>query len=438
MDFENVFYHIMLNSPTCKYLKSIVTTQTKFQLFSSNHDVAQTIAMSTESKCAVLFFDEIDALGQSRGDEGDGSGMNTGGGVDNSGRRILAELLIQMSNLSHDSKETDHHDSGEDEGECEDVSNDVDNENGENGIIYDEDVHITNESVTNCPDTEKCGEIQSSISLKDFENGDEGDTEKLESTKITDLELHTSPPISSVDTFDETLSCGLNDEEKTNVKIREEKHSRNDIHSHYHTPRSKPRVIVVAATNRPEDCDPALLRRFAVRVFVGLPTLRDRKRIIRRLLKGIDHSLTSSDLMQLANVTDGYSGSDLESLTKEAVMAPIRDCLRDAALLKAQARRRKKRNTKSPSSISEVKNPTSQKPSITCDDEEEDNKARELLLAKFSSLRPVSLNDFERAISFWMGDQEEGPNMDETNGSSASYRHQVHYDTSSSSEEEEN
>ena len=41
------------------------------------------------------------------------------------------------------------------------------------------------------------------------------------------------------------------------------------------------RIVVVAATNRPEDCDPALVRRFGVRVMVGLPTLPDRKNIVR-------------------------------------------------------------------------------------------------------------------------------------------------------------
>ena len=80
----------------------------------------------------------------------------------------------------------------------------------------------------------------------------------------------------------------------------------------------KPRIIVIAATNRPEDCDPALLRRFSVRVLVDTPSRRDRKRIVSRLLSNIDHSLTARQMDEIAVATDGWSGSDLESLTREA------------------------------------------------------------------------------------------------------------------------
>ena len=56
-----------------------------------------------ESKYAVVFFDEIDALGRSRVDEGSGKMSQAGG--DNSSRRVLAELLIQMIGLDDDNGE---------------------------------------------------------------------------------------------------------------------------------------------------------------------------------------------------------------------------------------------------------------------------------------------------------------------------------------------
>ena len=49
----------------------------------------------------------------------------------------------------------------------------------------------------------------------------------------------------------------------------------------------KLRVIVLAATNHPKDCNPALLRRFAVHVLVSLPSGNDRKKIILRLLSDV-------------------------------------------------------------------------------------------------------------------------------------------------------
>ncbi|ACI64120.1 predicted protein, partial [Thalassiosira pseudonana CCMP1335] len=106
----------------------------------------------------------------------------------------------------------------------------------------------------------------------------------------------------------------------------------------------KPRVIVVAATNRPEDCDPALLRRFACRVLVGLPSRKDRKKIIKRLLSDVKNDLTPSQLDELALATEGWSGSDLESMTREAVMAPVRETLCAAAIQKRKASKAVKRS----------------------------------------------------------------------------------------------
>lgn len=150
----------------------------------------------------------------------------------------------------------------------------------------------------------------------------------------------------------------------------------------------KPRVIVVAATNRPEDCDPALLRRFAVRVLVALPTRRDRKRIISRLLLGVNHSVTECQLEALAQSTDGWSGSDLESMTREAAMAPLRETLRAAAILKKRAG---KKNQQSGDGSSEEKNA-------------DYDTTRESLLNGFRNLRPVSHRDFEDGIAFFLGD----------------------------------
>mmetsp|Transcript_27934 Transcript_27934/g.33062 ORF Transcript_27934/g.33062 Transcript_27934/m.33062 type:complete len:101 (+) Transcript_27934:198-500(+) len=60
--------------------------------------------------------------------------------------------------------------------------------------------------------------------------------------------------------------------------------------------------IIAIATNRPEDCGPALLRRFAIRVLVGVPSRRDRRRISIRLLSDIDHSLTPHQLEDVSVV----------------------------------------------------------------------------------------------------------------------------------------
>jgi SpoVK/Ycf46/Vps4 family AAA+-type ATPase len=180
------------------------------------------------------------------------------------------------------------------------------------------------------------------------------------------------------------------------------------------------RLLVIAATNRPEDCDPALLRRFAIRMLVGLPTFRDRKRIFRRLLTNIDHCIKSHELNQLAEATEEYSGSDLESLAREACMAPIRECLRKAAIHKAK--NRKKEQKSGEDCTQENKRPTSKA---------SDESVKEMLLNGLGSLRPVSMDDFELAVSFWVGDYQH------TVGYGNRDKTQNRYDSDSSSDEDE-
>eukprot|EP00592_Proboscia_alata_P003912 CAMPEP_0194373310 /NCGR_PEP_ID=MMETSP0174-20130528/21735_1 /TAXON_ID=216777 /ORGANISM="Proboscia alata, Strain PI-D3" /LENGTH=341 /DNA_ID=CAMNT_0039152301 /DNA_START=126 /DNA_END=1147 /DNA_ORIENTATION=- len=66
-------------------------------------------ARLVESRCAVIFFDEIDALGQSRG-SGAGGGHDSADGGESGGRRLLAELLIQMTKLSNSDESSDDED----------------------------------------------------------------------------------------------------------------------------------------------------------------------------------------------------------------------------------------------------------------------------------------------------------------------------------------
>ena len=189
-----------------------------------------------------MFFDEIDALGQARGG-GDSNSENLNAncneGSTGGSRRLLAEILIQMTALSNEAKEIE----------------------GDGFLTDDRNNEINCGSSTVTPDHQALEQIHS-----------------------------VSPHIESED-----------------IQVRQiSRFSKN----------GKPRLIVIAATNRPEDCDSALLRRFAVRVLVGLPSQRDRKRIIRRLLTNIDNTITANHLNDLAIATDGWSGSDLESLTR--------------------------------------------------------------------------------------------------------------------------
>ncbi|XP_058812646.1 spastin isoform X2 [Topomyia yanbarensis] len=85
------------------------------------------------------------------------------------------------------------------------------------------------------------------------------------------------------------------------------------------------KIIVMAATNRPQELDEAALRRFPKRVYVMLPDLDTRELLLRRLLEKQGSPLGDADLKRLAVLTDGYSGSDLTALAKDAALEPIRE-----------------------------------------------------------------------------------------------------------------
>jgi SpoVK/Ycf46/Vps4 family AAA+-type ATPase len=231
-------------------------------------------ARRTESRCAVLFFDEIDALGYSRGDE-------SGKSIDGDGsRRILAELLIQLSNLS---------------------------------------------------------------TLQQPQRGHK--LEKPEKRREDD----------ESESHDECV-----------------------------------RVMVIAATNRLADCDPALIRRFAIQVHVGLPSVRDRRKIFQKFLRDFEHCLTKADLGELAIATEGWSGSDLESLAREAAMTPIRECLQLAAQIKRKARRMEQQG-----GVASAQDTSKAQDAFQV--------AKNVLMEEFQSLRSVTAIDFQAAMAFLLG-----------------------------------
>ena len=277
--------------------------------------------------CTVLFFDEIDALGHARGPTETGGQSSE---TDGCSRRVLAELLIQLTLLS-------------------------------------------------APPNDKENDAYAYNSSPHHAFGEHNEKYSGEETQSDECSL-----LRAV---------------------------------------SKVRVIVVAATNRPEDCDPALLRRFSIRANVDLPTKRDRRKIISKFLCEFDHTITKAQLHDLAGATEGWSGCDLEALTREAAMAPIRECLRSAAMLKRRARKTEQQGG------DESGQGIKQK-AVDADEE-----ARDALMRDFRQLRPVTLEDFEDAVEFWLGNQHQATST--LAGSIQQKRKHVHYDSDSSSEDEQ-
>ncbi|WMV36275.1 hypothetical protein MTR67_029660 [Solanum verrucosum] len=111
--------------------------------------------------------------------------------------------------------------------------------------------------------------------------------------------------------------------------------------------KDKERVLVLAATNRPFDLDEAVIRRLPrrqviiVQLMVNLPDAPNREKILRVILA--KEELTPNvDLEAIANMTEGYSGSDLKNLCVTAAHCPIREILekekKEKALAVAESR----------------------------------------------------------------------------------------------------
>lgn len=230
-------------------------------------------SLMKESRCAVVFFDEIDALGQARSGDPSGEGGRCS-------RGILAELLVQLNHISDQRGASSHQDN--------------DNNQHHNGMEPER---------------------------------------------------------------------GL--------------------------------VLVVAATNRPEDCDPALLRRFGIRIHVGFPSVRDCKKMLTRHLAKVQNTLSRENLSELAEWlnTNKWSGSEIESVARESAMAPIRECIRCAASLRKRCRRQQQSGG----------NASGQKDE--CKPADPHAAAKDCLLRQLQELRPVTLRDFDQAIRFILNEQ---------------------------------
>ena len=85
-------------------------------------------------------------------------------------------------------------------------------------------------------------------------------------------------------------------------------------------------VVVIAATNRPDILDPALLRpgRFDRLIYVPPPDKRARLEILRIHTRNMPLA-DDVDLEHLATTTEGYTGADLEALVREAAMIALRE-----------------------------------------------------------------------------------------------------------------
>ncbi|KAL3137273.1 hypothetical protein ABBQ32_006818 [Trebouxia sp. C0010 RCD-2024] len=96
------------------------------------------------------------------------------------------------------------------------------------------------------------------------------------------------------------------------------------------------RVLLVGATNRPEELDEAARRRMPKQLYIPLPCAAARRQMVDRQLgggSGISAQLSEADLTKIVTRTEGYSGSDMRNLIQEACQGPVRNAMTKAAQL---------------------------------------------------------------------------------------------------------
>lgn len=88
-------------------------------------------------------------------------------------------------------------------------------------------------------------------------------------------------------------------------------------------------VLIIGATNRPQELDEAARRRFVRRLYIPLPDHATRAKLLGHLLTKNDNTLTEGEIAELGELTAGYSGADTTNLAREASMGPLRDVMRN-------------------------------------------------------------------------------------------------------------
>jgi fidgetin-like protein 1 len=147
-----------------------------------------------------------------------------------------------------------------------------------------------------------------------------GEGEKLVRTMFAVAAYH-EPAVVFIDEIDSLLTQRKADENEASRRIKTEFLVQLDGTG----TSGQGRVLVVGATNRPQELDDAARRRFVKRLYIPLPEEADRECLLRVLLEKNSHGVSSDEIKKLAKDTAGFSGADLKSLCTEAAMGPIRE-----------------------------------------------------------------------------------------------------------------
>ena len=168
----------------------------------------------------------------------------------------------------------------------------------------------------------ECQSTFFSISASSITSKYVGDAERIMRT-LFNLARERSPSIIFIDEIDSMLTArGGKNEAESSRRIKTEFLIQFDgVHK---ASDAAKRVLVIGATNLPDQLDEAVLRRFGKRILVPLPDEDTRRGLLRLLMSKQKTLLSNQDFEKVVKQSKGYSCSDLTTLCKDAAMGPIR------------------------------------------------------------------------------------------------------------------
>lgn len=85
------------------------------------------------------------------------------------------------------------------------------------------------------------------------------------------------------------------------------------------------RILVIGATNLPQQLDDAARRRFVKRLYIPLPNFEGRVQLFSTLTNTADFDINAGEIQELSKITRGFSGADIYNLCSEAALFPLRE-----------------------------------------------------------------------------------------------------------------
>ncbi|KAJ7223247.1 AAA-domain-containing protein [Mycena pura] len=160
-----------------------------------------------------------------------------------------------------------------------------------------------------------------SVSSSDLVIKWQGDSERLV-RQLFDLAREQKPSIIFIDEIDSLAGSRSEAESEGSRRIKTEFLVQMNGVGHDDTG-----VLVLGATNIPWQLDNAIKRRFEKRIYIPLPGLEARQRMFELHVGETPREMAQKDYRALADQTDGFSGSDISIVVRDALMQPVRKVL---------------------------------------------------------------------------------------------------------------